>query len=53
MCIKNMKNSIVLLLIIFISGHSFAAEKPEIFVQMAKESTIYFGGLKFTQEVQT
>ena len=30
-----------------------ADEKPEIFVQMAKESIIYFGGLKFMQEVQT
>lgn len=32
---------------------AFAAEKPEIFVQLAKESTIYFSGLKFMQEVQT
>ena len=44
------------------SAPVFASEKlapagskqgPEIFVQMAKESIIYFGGLKFTQEVQT
>ncbi len=26
---------------------------PEIFVGMAKEGIIYFGGLKFMQEVQT
>lgn len=30
-----------------------ASEKPEIFMQMAKESIIYLVDLKFMQEVQT
>jgi hypothetical protein len=30
-----------------------ASEKPEILVQLAKESIIYYSGLKFVQEVQT
>ena len=34
------------------STPAFASEKPEIFVQMARESIIYFSGLKFMQEAQ-
>lgn len=32
---------------------AIASEKPEIFVQLAKESIIYFSGLKLMLEVQT
>jgi hypothetical protein len=34
------------------SAAASAAEKPEIFVQLAKESIIYCSGLKFMQEAQ-
>ena len=54
---------VFILLILFIMPcNAIASEKlapagskqgPEIFVQMAKESIIYFSNLKFTQEVQT
>lgn len=45
---------VFILLIPFILPCALTAqEKPEIFVQMAKESIIYFSSLKFTLEVQT
>lgn len=38
--------------ILLSSNITFAAEKPKIFVQMAKENIIYFSSLKFTQEAR-
>ena len=51
--ISFLKTLLIVFAIAIISSPALASEKPEIFMQMAKESIIYFSGLKFIQEVQT
>ena len=43
---------IILLIFFILPCNTSASEKPEIFVQLAKESIIYCSGLKFMQEAQ-
>lgn len=48
---KILSSLVILISLFFYAFYVQAEEKPEIFVQLAKESIIYFSSLKFMQEV--